>query len=827
MKKPELLSPVGDFECLKSAIQNGADAVYFGAGNFNARARATNFSGNNLKEAIKYAKLRNVKVNLTLNTLIKNDEFEDAVNLAIEAYNNGADAIIIQDLGLAKFLLKNYPEIVLHASTQMTVHNLEGVNDLANSGFSRVVLARELNIDEIKNIKENTNTEIEVFIHGALCISYSGQCLFSSIIGDRSGNRGLCAQPCRLPYELVNSKDEKIDSGYLLSPRDLCGIDFLPELIKAGIDCFKIEGRLKSPEYVGTVTKIYRKYIDYIYNNLSLSNEDLIKNIHKLLDEKNENTSLSDKEELLQVFNRGGFSEGHLSKKENKQLVFKEKSNNEGIYLGKVFNFNDNKGHISFKLENSISVGDKIKINNDIYTVSELMIGNSNFKTLNSGRKVTIGRMKGDIRKNNKIYRIESKALNEAISPTFASEKEFKKVPVFAEVLVKKNLPISIRVWSNSGFYKGLETKVTSNIIPEEAKNLPISKEKILSQISKTGNTEFEFEDIKLDLDDNLFIPKISSLNDLRRTALSNLEDIMLKKYTFNLKPFSETESNLDSSKATKENKIKDFSNNLNEQKISLLFNELKLDNKILELKGITNLYIPYRYFLNSNYTNFLKNICKTFNTYIYMPNIIRKNSEEIFKLKIKSIILNFNISGVVISNISQIALFKNFKLDFIGNYNLNIFNKYSALELKKLGFTRYTASVELNKQELQNLTNSTDFQSELIVYGKTPLMTNNYCYLCSSNKCYPKCDRKCMNDEKYYLKDRMNFKFRIIPDNTSTLTTIYNSKTTSANYSDINIDFARIDILDENISDIQEIIDTVKAKKQFEGKEYTNGRIK
>ena len=186
MKKPELLSPVGDFECLKAAVQNGADSVYLGSSSFNARNRATNFDLEELSQAIKYAKLRNVKVHLTLNTLIKDSEFEDAVNLAITAYNLGVDAIIIQDLGLAKYLIKNYPEIPIHASTQMTVHNLDGVKQLQKLGYSRVVLSRELSINEIKNIRKNTDVELEVFIHGALCISYSGQCLFSSMVGDRS-----------------------------------------------------------------------------------------------------------------------------------------------------------------------------------------------------------------------------------------------------------------------------------------------------------------------------------------------------------------------------------------------------------------------------------------------------------------------------------------------------------------------------------------------------------------------------------------------------------------------------------------------------------------
>ena len=257
----ELLSPVGDFECLQAAVQNGADAVYFGANLFSARAFASNFDDNALEQAIHYAKIRGVKTHLTLNTLIKNHELADAINLAKKAYHLGIDAIIVQDLGLAKFLIDHFPGLQVHGSTQMSVHNLEGVLQLQKLGFSRVVLSRELHIKEIETICKNANIEIETFIHGALCISYSGQCLFSSMIGGRSGNRGKCAQPCRLPYELLED-DICIDKGYLLSPRDLCGLEFLPQLIKAGVSSLKIEGRMKTPEYVATVTRIYRKYID-------------------------------------------------------------------------------------------------------------------------------------------------------------------------------------------------------------------------------------------------------------------------------------------------------------------------------------------------------------------------------------------------------------------------------------------------------------------------------------------------------------------------------------------------------------------------------------
>ena len=253
----ELLAPAGDFECLKAAVQNGADSVYFGASSFSARAFANNFDNETLEMAINYAKLRNVKTHLTLNTLITDDEFEDAIKLAEHAYNCGIDAIIVQDFGLARYLIDHFPGLDVHGSTQMTIHNLECVQTLEKFGFKRAVLSRELPISEIYDICQKTNIETEVFIHGALCLSYSGQCLLSSMIGGRSGNRGKCAQPCRLPYK-VNGIDNNFK--YLMSPKDLCGLEFIPDLIDAGVSCFKIEGRMKKPEYVATVTGIYRKY---------------------------------------------------------------------------------------------------------------------------------------------------------------------------------------------------------------------------------------------------------------------------------------------------------------------------------------------------------------------------------------------------------------------------------------------------------------------------------------------------------------------------------------------------------------------------------------
>lgn len=291
LKNIELLAPVGDFEMLKASIQNGANAVYLGASSFSARAGAKNFNLTELEEVINYARLRGVDVHLTLNTLIKNDEFNDALEIAKRAYELGVSAIIVQDFGLCSFLLKYLPDLPIHASTQMSIHNLEGAKVLEDLGFRRAVLARELSINEIEFIRNNTKIELETFIHGALCISYSGQCLLSSMIGGRSGNRGKCAQSCRLPYELVDKEKNKcLDKGYILSPKDLCGLDYIPDLINIGVSSLKIEGRLKSPEYVATVTRIYRKYID-----LALSSNEYI-------------VEEQDKKDLMQAFNRGGFS---------------------------------------------------------------------------------------------------------------------------------------------------------------------------------------------------------------------------------------------------------------------------------------------------------------------------------------------------------------------------------------------------------------------------------------------------------------------------------------------------------------------------------------
>jgi putative protease len=796
----ELLSPAGDFECLKAAVQNGANCIYFGANLFSARAYANNFDDDELAKAIEYCKIRGVKTNLTLNILIKDNELESAFNVAKKAYESGIDAIIVQDLGLAKMLIKNFPDLPIHASTQMSVHNLQGVLELQELGFSRVVLSRELSIEEIEYICENSNIEIECFIHGALCISYSGQCLFSSMIGGRSGNRGKCAQSCRLPYELIENEKTTLDKGYLLSPRDLCSLDYLPRLINCGVKSLKVEGRMKSPEYVATVTRIYRKYI-----NLAKSNKP-----YKINEQ--------DRKDLMQVFNRGNFSSGHLNPHANKNLIFSEKPNNMGLFLGHVAKYNPSKGLITLNLNEPIEIGDTIALEKETgtYTISELMTKNTNIKTANPNDFVTIGRMKGNIKVGDKIYKMSSKQLTTLAYSSFENDIQTKKIPLNCEIKIVKNSPISIHVSSacDLEIYRKLDIYCEIDAIPTDSIKHPLEKEKVISQITKTNNTPYFFKNIKIKLDENTFLPNIKALNELRRTALTLVEDFAKSKIQ----------------RATnKEFENMNYYNKTNQEKsISLLLNKINLNEDYTSLQGINNIYIPLKFFTQKKYEQIINDLINKFNLYIYLPTIIKSNYRNLLAANIEKTINTYNIKGFILSNISNFKFLKDFNtenFEFIANYTFNIFNQRTLAELDKLGINKFTISPELDKSTIDKFLEISN--QELICYGRTPLMNMNYCPLGKSNRCYPECTMKCNTNNNYYLKDRLNLKFPIEPDNIQTVSTLYNSKITSIAPNDFeNITSLRIDILEENISEIQQIIDTVNKGEKLKGTQYTNANL-
>ena len=772
----ELLSPVGDFEALIAAVQSGANAVYFGADEFNARMNSKNFDKEELKEAIEYAKLRNVKTNLTLNILIKNNEFERAMNLVKYAYECGIDAIIVQDLGLARQIIKNYPDLDVHSSTQMTIYNLKGVEQIERLGFKRCVLARELSIKEIKHICENTNLEIEVFIHGALCICYSGQCLMSSIIGGRSGNRGKCAGTCRLPYSLLRN-EQIVDKGYLLSSKDVCTLDILPELIEAGVKSFKIEGRMKSPEYVGLVTSIYRKYID-----LANSNKPYI-------------VEQDDREKLMQIFNRGGFSTGYLKGKLGKDMMYKYRPNHMGIYIGEVISYNKNKGYVKIKLEKELDLGDSIAIKDESCKISELMIGNNNIKNGKVGQIVTIGRINGNIKPGDKVYKTVAINLNKQIQQEIS--KENTKRALTCKVILKENKPIILYMKDN---ITGIEVKAQGSI-PEKAQKVGLTEERIKEQLSKLGNTVFNIESYEVELDNRL-ITSISNINELRRKAIQELEEKI--KETFVRKPLKATYS-LFSHNVQECNKI---------PSVSLCLNNMSETLEYEKLDGIDTIYIPLRFFINSKYQSKINKIATKFNTYILMPTISKENYE---KINVQEIIKKYPINGIVISNLSQIDEYKG--LNLVANYTMNAMNNHTLNELANIGIKKFTISPEADRESIMNLGDK--IEKEIIVYGRTRLMITEYCAIGTYKNCNGMCE-----GNSYKLRDRMGFEFPILTDRINCNNIIYNSKITSIDWQEFNPNSIRIDVLDETIDEINEIIKIHKEGKRLEGNDYTNGNL-
>ena len=783
--KVELLSPAGDMECLIAAVQSGADAVYFGANRFNARANSTNFNDEGLRNAIEYAKLRNVKTHLTLNILIKNNEFKEAIDLVRYAYELGIDAIIVQDLGLASKIKSMFPNLELHASTQTTTYNVEGVRAMSDMGFDRVVLARELTIEEIKNICKNTDKEIEIFVHGALCISYSGQCLMSSIIGGRSGNRGKCAGTCRLPYQMCNVNDGKIiEKGYLLSSKDVCTLDILPQLIQSGVKSFKIEGRMKSPEYVSIVTSIYRKYIDLYY-----SGEEYI------VDSK-------DKKTLMQIFNRGGFSTGYLKGKLGKDMMYTNKPNHIGIKLGTVASYNERKGHIQLILEDAFELGDSISIKEYSCKSSELMIDEVNVKEGKVGQRVTIGRIKGNINIGDIVYKTVNDRLIREYNNLYNKENIKRNVIINAILKEGQNVEIeAIDLKSN------LSERIISEYIIEKAQKVSTTYERIKEQFGKTGNTVFDVIDVNVDMDEDIFVP-IAILNDVRRIVLENLEKKIINSF-----------GRVDKIRESIKDSVNVYKRDIRSKRVSVLLNILNKEYDYSQLKGIDNIYIPFRYWNDKQLEGVITNICNKFDTYIYLPAVTKDKYIDLFN----NDFTDFNIKGFVISNLSQLELLNKNSLlkgkEIIANYTLNIFNDYTIKLLDNYNFTKFTVSPELNKKEINDF--NSHINMEFIVYGRTLLMTSEYCVIGKNGDCKGKCNRG-----KYALVDRKGYVFPIYTDTTNCNSLIYNSKITSIESEYINSDSIRIDILDENIEEINKIVKIHSSGQKLEGEDYTNGNF-
>ncbi|MBQ8044192.1 MAG: U32 family peptidase [Clostridia bacterium] len=733
LKNVELLAPAGSYDSFIAAINAGADAVYMGLKNFNARVMTNNFGIEEYKEAIDYAHKRDVKVYLTLNTLLVDSEIKEALESVCELYKVGLDGVIVQDLGIADLIHKLMPDISLHASTQMSICTLDQVKVLESLGFERVVLARELSIQEIKDIAQNTKLEIEVFVHGALCVSVSGQCLMSSMIGDRSANRGSCAGPCRKRYSLYSSSGKAIQKNrYLLSKKDIYGLDKIEELIDAGVYSLKVEGRNKTPEYVAGVIKNYRNAIDNGY------------------------TKKQDRE-VLQLFNRSGKSDGYLNGVRYRESISEFSPKNTGLLLGKVIQVKNE--YIKIELKEDIDLHDGVEcIDNAAVSTIVTCIRDDKFNVIN--KRVEKGNIVwlGDIRNvqvGDVIYKTSSNKLNQEYK-RYAS-LNLKKLEYDVTVNIQKNKPMQVSM---------KDITVELDCIPEQAKTSGLSEEKLKDTFAKTENTSVKLN-VTANIEQGLFVP-VAKLNELRNMLVQKIEQSKLVR-----------------------KEIQDIDKKI-KQVLDVKLEKINYKNK----RGTNSLYI-YKYNPDIDYIKYYKDQYNEKLDIMYINAVDFKLYEQdilkyLPKCKIYFAILNvtlgnvtkyikeniqrlieLGVSGVLIGNIGYLdicnELKQKYNIELVADYTLNITNKYTALKLKELGIDILTPLVETNL-DIQDLHRNfyTESVEDLIC-----VMTTRYCVISSFVKNSTKradCNLECTKED-YYLLDEQNKRYDVITDNMDCIT--------------------------------------------------------
>lgn len=699
-KQIEILAPAGSYESLKAAIAAGADAVYIGGTRFGARAFADNLTEEKLLEAIDYVHLHGRKIYLTINTLLKEQEIDELYDYLLPYYKQGIDAVIIQDLGVLHYIRKCFPNLPVHASTQMTITNVLAAKFMESLGVERIVTSREMNINEVKEISEKTKLEIESFVHGALCYCYSGQCLYSSLIGGRSGNRGQCAQPCRLPYKTGNSKN----SQYILSLKDMCTLESIPQLIESGIHSFKIEGRMKKPEYVALVTKMYRKYVDLYFD----IKEKKVSREYKV--------DPSDKEKLLDLYNRGGSHGGYYFKKNGREMISIERPNHAGVPALKVIRYNGKE--LLGKALVDIMSGDVIEFP---ASKKEVKIENYTFANhVKKGQNVSIFvKSKLNLSKDMLINRTRNESLIREINEKIINTKIKEKIN--GKLILSEGLPAKLEIK-----YNEIEISVLGEAV-QTAKNQPVDTKTVERQIRKTGNTEFEFEHVDIQIVGNVFVP-MQNLNELRRSVLEILETKVLSLYRReNVEKYHRNEF---------------IENRQQKTEAYVYVEELEQLKPVLATDFVKRIYLD---------VNALKSIWSNDNVkdvidaahkaqkeiYIAFPHIFRSHTIKIYENHYITF-MQFKWDGVLIRNLETYMFLKehDYKGKMILDHNVYHFNQFAKQFWQKEKIDSFTAPYELNYKELKEL----DIQDgELIIYGYQPMMVTAQCITNTTKGCTKK----------------------------------------------------------------------------------------
>ena len=684
-KKIELLIPVGGTMQLIAAVENGADAVYLGGTAFNARMSADNFDIEKMEQAVDFCHVRGVRVFVTLNTLMRDEQLEKGLEYAKKLYEIGVDALIIQDLGFGDLISENLPDMELHLSTQGTIFGEGGAQAAKLLGYTRVVLAREMPLDLIEKVSKNSQIETEVFVHGALCFCFSGQCQLSRTIGGRSGNQGVCAQPCRLPYRLDGNAPR-----YELSPKDLCLVDYLGDLIKAGVTSLKVEGRLKSPEYVATVTKIYRKYIDEFYEKGAYQ------------------VSTEDRMSLLQIFNRGSFTEGYINNESGDELMSKAFPKNQGIFLGSVKGISKIRDRYvveidSVNLESTkqLSVGDIIEAR--FYDPSGNLFTQSATLTYLKGKvksgteSLSLGDFLSPVPKDAEIYRVVSKKLNEEAAETYkditlVSGKYKRTTPV------DMKLKCHGKVVTLEAYSKLLGQCISESINIEGSQDPRENLDKIRENLGKLGGTPFHKGTIEIQPPIPMGL-KISQVNGLRREIVGKLESAIVAKDKRRLvedRGIAEYKgTTLEKKKyhLLKSNKsevyfysIKDFEKEIENPQLHL---ESQRTVALLPLADILLHEISPEALTEKTKERGYKDWIP------YISNVSMGREDEIIWERFEEAVRIGRDRGIYLGNLQWFEELKNAGCKIYGDFGMNAYNSGTAKLLEKMGFDEVVPSSE------------------------------------------------------------------------------------------------------------------------------------
>lgn len=740
----ELLAPAGSREALVAAVENGANAIYLAGNAFGARAYASNFDREALREAIHFAHLRKVAIHVTVNTIVADEEMGPLRDYLRFLYEAGADAVLVQDLGVARVAHETVPNLPLHASTQMSVSSLEGVRALAELGFTRVVLARELSLKEIRHICAHAPVEIETFMHGALCVCYSGQCLMSSMIGGRSGNRGRCAQPCRLPYTLVDEKGQDVlgdkAGSYLLSPRDLSTIDVIPDLIEAGVSSLKIEGRMKRPEYVATVVRTYREAIDTYYAGKGYA------------------VTQGERDDLAQIFNRD-FTTAYLEGRPGKAMMSDRRPNNRGLLIGRVTAYDWDRRIVTVKLSGRLGLGDQVdfwvKVGGRVTaTISAL--------TDAKGRAVEEGQA-GDtvsfaipsaVRDHDRVFKVYDARLMERAKETYASGAPVRRIPVAIAVRAAIGEPLTVAICDGEGH----RAEGKTDFIGESARKRPLSEEIIRKQVSRLGTSVYEMKRLHCDIAGEVMVP-MSEINEARRKAVEALDALRLKE--------------IEAREHRPEPKFTDRIARPTPKKAHFLVAVDTLGKAEAALAaGADGILFggesyEHRVIAPEEYERAWQMAREAgaridFNT----PRIVHDGQQKHVE-RLLAAFAAFPPDAVHVHNIAMLALVRRLT-DFAihADYSLISYNKQTLAFLKDYGASGATLSPELTAKEIRQLAKESPLPLTCIVHGRLELMVSNYCVTgsflggCGEGPCTQPCTRG-----HFALKDRKDALFPLAMD--------------------------------------------------------------